>query len=82
MERQKCENCRFFSQLLDDDIEKGKGDCLRYPPQAIWFNVDEEKEYDPMNRVYWTFPHVSQSFKCGEWRPILKYGKISAYHEE
>ena len=67
---QRCENCRFFRGAETDDY----GACLRYPPQI---EVSAEGY-----RTDWIFPKVNKFSRCGEWRPILESGNISAYDEE
>ena len=79
---QHCENCRFFYQLGDDEKEKRKGECLRFPPQVIWYDLgDDEYEEEAEDKVHWRFPEVHEFYKYGEWRPILENGNISAYYE-
>ena len=73
--QQTCGNCRF----LDDTYEDGNPRCHRYPPQ------DKEKVWDPKGNMltYWYFPEVNKDTDwCGEWRPILENGDISAYSED
>ena len=70
MAKQNCENCRFFEKYNHSNPESYAGYCLRYPPQ---------REETLGN---WIFPTVHESDQCGEWRPILVNGNISAYHEE
>ena len=72
MTQQKCENCRFFHENLSNSERPYEGDCLRYPPQL------SNNEYG----LNFYFPTVNRSSHCGEWRPILASGNISAYEEE
>ena len=71
---QYCENCRFFEEDLHSEQRSHDGRCLRYPPKQ---EVRMDEYYDN-----WLFPRVHKSDQCGEWRPILVNGNISAYHEE
>lgn len=70
---QRCENCRFFDSL-SLSMEDDRATCLRYPPQI---EVSQEGY-----RTDWLFPKVNKTSRCGEWRPILESGNISAYEEE
>lgn len=82
MELQYCENCRFFQQDSTEKEER-KGECKRFPPQIVWYDVDkEEYEEEAYDKVHWRFPEVYEYQRCGEWRPILESGNISAYDEE
>ena len=71
MPEQKCENCRFFIQSPSSE-KPYEGGCLRYPPQL------SNNEY---GRNFY-FPTVNRGSLCGEWKPILDSGSISAYDEE
>ena len=71
MAKQKCENCRFFDE---DNQDVHDGSCLRFPPKQ---EVRTDGYYDN-----WLFPKVRKNARCGEWRPTLVNGNISAYHEE
>ena len=68
---QYCENCRFFSDPIQTDDGLTKGTCYRYPPQVTF-----EDGID-----YYFSPEVYGHNWCGEWRPILENGNISAYYE-
>ena len=70
-QKQVCENCRFFDRTGSEN----KGECLRYPPQASHYETI-------ISAVIWRFPEVHQADHCGEWRPILESGNISAYDDE
>ena len=48
------------------------GVCRRYPPQ---FSATDYHKY-------YRFPTIHENGYCGEWRPILISGSISAYEEE
>lgn len=75
MPQQKCENCRFFSQNSSDSKRPYDGNCLRYPPQL------RSSDYGIGPQPEFHFPRVSQGMHCGEWKPILDSGSISAYDE-
>ena len=73
---QRCETCRFFTDQIST-ISTGQREdtfCLRYPPQIA--------VSDPIIYSAWLFPSVHETSRCGEWRPILENGNISAYEEE
>ena len=73
--QQTCGNCRF----LDDTYKDGKPRCHRYPPQ------EKEKVPHPVGSLsfFWFFPDVKKDTDwCGEWRPTLASGNISAYDDE
>ena len=70
---QRCENCRFFNSL-NLSAEDDRALCLRYPPQI---EVSQEGY-----KTDWLFPRVHKTSRCGEWRPILENGNISAYEKE
>lgn len=70
---QRCETCRFFSGQ-DSTAEDDRGSCLRYPPQIEALEIAIFRS--------WLFPRVHKNSRCGEWRPILESGNISAYDEE
>ena len=72
MSEQKCENCRFFDPNSPNSDSPYEGLCLRYPPQLS----NNEKGLN------FYFPMVNRSIHCGEWKPILNSGSISAYDEE
>ena len=78
--QQTCGNCRF----LDDNYKDGEPRCHRYPPQA----KDETDFHEPpllgaFEVHLWRFPEVNKDHHwCGEWKPILTSGNISAYEEE
>ena len=74
MAQQKCENCRFFDPNSPQSEAPYEGYCLRYPPKQ---EVRQDGYYDN-----WLFPKVHKNAQCGEWRPTLVNGNISAYHEE
>ena len=77
---QICGNCRF----LDDTYTDGNSRCHRYPPQAQDETRFSETPIPMKIEVHlWRFPEVDKKQDwCGEWRPILVNGKISAYEEE
>ena len=50
-----------------------RGVCRRYPPQLT------ETSYRGVRQL---LPDVNVNHHCGEWRPILVSGTISAYTEE
>ena len=77
---QKCETCRFFSDQ-DSTAEDDHGSCLRYPPQIESFPPQIEALETAISRS-WLFPRIHKNSRCGEWRPILESGNISAYDEE
>ena len=66
---QTCGNCHF----LDDTYENGIPRCHRYPPQV---------RVTLTTSNLWLFPEMDKQNWCGEWRPILTSGSISAYEEE
>ena len=73
--QQTCGNCRF----LDDTYKDGNSRCHRYSPQA----QDETHFYEePLTGSFevhaWRFPEMDKGDWCGEWRPILASGNISA----
>lgn len=70
---QRCETCRFFVDH-SSTVEEDQGFCLRYPPQIEALEIAISRS--------WLFPRVSKGSRCGEWRPILESGNISAYDEE
>ena len=73
---QVCENCRFFQRNSKGTtlhpLPENEGKCRRYPAQF------SATDYHHLYR----FPTVRESGWCGEWRPILESGNISAYEEE
>ena len=70
---QRCETCRFFDNI-SLSAEDDSASCLRYPPQIESLEIAISRS--------WLFPRVHKNSRCGEWRPILESGNISAYDEE
>jgi len=70
---QRCENYRFFDNI-SLSAEDDSASCLRYPPQIEALEIAISRS--------WLFPRVHKNSRCGEWRPILESGNISAYDEE
>ena len=62
-------------------MKKRKGECQRFPPQVIYDLGEDEYEEEAVDKVHWRFPEVYEFYTCGEWRPILENGNISAYYE-
>ena len=73
---QKCGICRFFQRNPKRTNHwsppEDHGKCRRYPAQ--FSTTDYRDSY--------RFPTVHESDWCGEWRPILESGNISAYEEK
>ena len=70
---QRCENCRFFD-ILSLSAADDRTLCLHcLPPIEV-----SREGY----KTDWLFAKVNNNSRCGEWRPILEIGNISAYNEE
>lgn len=69
MSEQTCSECRYWDW---QDIQRGTGDCRRYPPQM---NVQKivDSEMDPAEAVgytwAWCWPEVASTDWCGEFSP-------------
>ena len=77
-QRQNCGNCRF----LDDTYKDEQARCHRYPPQAKEETWQPEGIVSTLTATFWRAPEVEKDHWCGEWKPVLTSGNISAYEEE
>ena len=74
IEKQRCENCCFFSGVMDNINAVGtRGFCRRYPPLPIRADQHGKASYDELidgspNPKY---PYVGKDWWCGEWKEML-----------
>lgn len=56
--KSQCSECRFYSQYYDKD----SGECLRYPPTALY-------DFEGQFRNF--FPDTRSNRWCGEFQPVI-----------
>jgi hypothetical protein len=67
MNKETCENCKYWLGDLDDDQRI----CKRFPPVYIFTPEDMDSEDGHYLQSFaWSQPSVSFDSWCGEWKAI------------